>query len=458
MLLSDESKEIKSEYFPVTAPFEMDYENFSSLTKLFRVTATAMRFIQKLKKENLNNSSLSLEEIESAEQLWTLHIQKKNFKDVFQSFTRNQKNNLKTQLGVFIDSNGMLRCKGRLENAGLTEAARFSLLLPSKEKFTKMSIKRTHKQLLHSGVSHTLSQIRHRYWVPQGRATVRNVLNNCVVCRRLEGGPYKMPQIPSLPKERVTESTPLSRTGLEYFGGVSIKTSERLKKVWVCLFTCLVTRAVHLEMIQDLSANEFIMCLRRFIAQRGKPIEVISDNALQFKLARQTIDLLWQGIIKCDDVQSYASTENIRWSFIVEFAPWMGEFYESLVGLVKRSLRKAIGRKILTGVQFVTTLKEAEVGDVVLIKKDIPRGDWKMGLIISLHTSSDGEIRSAKLKSTSGRIVCRPLNLLFPVELLNKNVVPSDKERPTMECVTKQNRPERATATKAKLKIYKKTT
>ena len=126
------------------------------------------------------------------------------------------------------------------------------------------------------------------------------------------------------------------------------------------MFTCLVTRAIHLELIQDMSAVEFLLAFRRFISQRGCPSEIISDNALTFKTASKTLDLLWKNVIKCDDVQNYVSNADVNWTFIVELAPWMGGFYERLVSLVKRALRKTIKRKLLTCIQLQTVLKEVE--------------------------------------------------------------------------------------------------
>ena len=121
-----------------------------------------------------------------------------------------------------------------------------------------------------------------------------------------------------------------------------------------------LTRAVHLELVQDMSAQTFLLCLRRFIATRGTPEEIISDNAKQFKLSSDTIKLIWANIVQSDEIQNYVSSRSIKWSFIVELAPWMGGFYERLVGLVKRDLRKTIGRKLLSVEQMTTLLKECE--------------------------------------------------------------------------------------------------
>ena len=88
--------------------------------------------------------------------------------------------------------------------------------------------------------------------------------------------------------------------------------------------------------------------------------KIISDNAAQFKLASDTLSRLWGQILTEKDIVSYAVNENIQWTFTIELAPWMGGFYERRVGIVKRSLRKAIGKVCLTSEQLLTILKEAE--------------------------------------------------------------------------------------------------
>ena len=113
-------------------------------------------------------------------------------------------------------------------------------------------------------------------------------------------------------------------------------------------------------MMHDMSTSQFLLGFRRFVARHGKPRKIISDNAAQFKLASDTIKKLWGQILTEDDVISYAANQNVQWEFIVELAPRMGGFYERLVGLVKRSLRKALGKVCLMNEQLMTVLKEAE--------------------------------------------------------------------------------------------------
>ena len=251
------------------------------------------------------------EELKEAESMWVTYIQRKYFSDVYEAISFKKANNSQKQLGLYIDDDGILQCKGRIDQASISESARRPVLLPKNERYTKLLIEKIHKESLHSGVSQCLSQVRYRYWILQGRATV-------------------MPDMPPLPKTRVAETVPFSRTGFDYLGPMYIKTCDGQKKVWVCLLTCIVTRAVHLELLMDMSAEEFLLGVRRFISQRGCPSEIISDNALTFKTESKSLDMLWKNVIKCDDVQTYVSNTGVKWTFIIELAPWMGDSMNGL--------------------------------------------------------------------------------------------------------------------------------
>ena len=315
---------------------DIDEKRYSSLLRLLRVTAWVLRFINNLIKRDAIRGMLTVQELDRAKLLWELYIQQKHYSDVIDRVKRGKSCNMKSQLNLRLDDNSLLRCHGRFQNADLTQGAKFPKLLPSKEHFTKLVIEYYHKKILHSGVSQTLAQIRHEYWIPQGRAQIKRVLKNCSICRRTEGRPFLMPEMPPLPRERVVRSLPFEYTGLDYFGSPYIKqfvkvsdevTETVSKKVWVCLFTCLAVRAIHLELVEDMSAREFIMCLRRFMARRGVPCQVISDNARQFKVAKTTLNKAWSNVVTSTEVNDYAVRQGIQWKFIVELAPWMGGFY-----------------------------------------------------------------------------------------------------------------------------------
>ncbi len=269
-------------------------------------------------------------ELKSVRHFWDLSIQHQNFPDILtalQTSSEKDINQIK-QLGLQMDASGLLRCYGRLVNSTLSDGAKFPKLLPKDNHYTKLIILDAHLQsagefAFHCGEQQTLAEVRKNYWILQGRSFVRKVLNSCVLCKKFQGGPYQQPKMPALPAERVTRACPFEFTGLDYLGPVWYKWNDQKEKAWICLFTCLVTRAVHLELVKDMSAQEFLNALRRFIARRG-PKKIISDNAPQFKLVSETVQKAWKEMITSADVISYCSSKAIEWQFITPYAPWQG--------------------------------------------------------------------------------------------------------------------------------------
>ena len=125
----------------------------------------------------------------------------------------------------------------------------------------------------------------------------------------------------------------------------------------MCLFTCTTVRAVHLELAEDMSADEFLLGLRRFISRQGTPQLIVSDNAQQFKCASTTLHKAWRDVVTDEKVCDFSTKCYIKWRFIVELA---GGFYKRLVRLTKRTLRKTIGTRSLTQRKLSTVLTEVE--------------------------------------------------------------------------------------------------
>ena len=120
-----------------------------------------------------------------------------------------------------------------------------------------------------------------------------------------------------------------------------------------------MVRAVHLEIVTELSTEQVLLAMRRFVARRGKPNLMISDNAKAFKLAKRFLTR-WDSILTDPSFQDYFSNAQIEWKFIVEYASWMGGFYERMVGTVKRALKKAVRYSKLTLIQLQTVIVEVE--------------------------------------------------------------------------------------------------
>ncbi|VDK41603.1 unnamed protein product [Gongylonema pulchrum] len=140
--------------------------------------------------------------------------------------------------------------------------------------------------------------------IPQGRSTVKKAIKDCMFCKRWLAKPFCLPLMPPCLTTRVNSIHTLQYVGLDYLNPINIRDGNAIQKRWICLFTCLSARAVHLK----LSAEAFLHCLRRFVARRCVPKEIISDNASQFTFVQKTIE-------------SYCSKQRIKWKFITEHAP-----------------------------------------------------------------------------------------------------------------------------------------
>ena len=156
----------------------------------------------------------------------------------------------------------------------------------------------------HNGVSETLAELRSRYWIVHGRSFVKMILHRCVICRFFEGRAHYPPPPPPLPSFRVREAPAFTYTGVDYAGPLYIKElgqSAGVIKVWICLFTCCVIRAIHLEVVPDMTTQSFIRCFKCFTARRGVHIRILSDNGKTFKSAAK----LLVKILKHPEVQEY---------------------------------------------------------------------------------------------------------------------------------------------------------
>ncbi len=209
----------------------------------------------------------------------------------------------------------------------------------------------------------TLTTIRERYWVIRGREATKRIIKRCVICRKAEGSPHGATTPPDLPASRVSEAPPFTNVGLDFAGPLFVReghdkegSSENSIKVYVLLFTCASTRAVHLELTPSLSVPAFLRAFRRYASRRGLPALLISDNAKTFRASCAEI----RKLCRAEEVLRYLTDNQITWQFIVEKAPWWGGFWERLIRSVKRPLRRVIGRANLTYDELQTLVVEIE--------------------------------------------------------------------------------------------------
>ena len=291
--------------------------------------------------------------------MWFQSCQRTSYSEEFQAVSSGSSTKrlpVIRQLGVFLCDDGLLRCGGRIRNAHVSYSTRHPVLLPAAHHLTILLIREVHAKILHSGVNATLSALRQFVWIPRGRQRVKSILSKCVTCRRVSGRPFPMPPTASLPSYRITPTFPFNVTGVDYTGMLGIKTPTGRDSVYICLFTCAVSRALHLELVPDLSADSFLRAFRRFISRRSRPRLMLSDNASTFHGAASTLKQLTSDPTITDSLTRLG----VEWKFIPARAPWFGGFWERLIGLTKTTLRKTLGRAFVSFDVLHTLLTEVE--------------------------------------------------------------------------------------------------
>ena len=329
--------------------------DYSKLQRLVCVVAWVRRF--------LNNLKAAWEKKEDAKRAGKLEVGELNEAELeliksAQDKLRKQGNfeQLVSELGI-VKQGGILRCKGRLVNSDLEFDARRPFILPRKHHLTELIVRDCHERVHRSGLRATLAQLRSKYWVPKGRQEVKRVLSECATCKKLKGKPYSSPPTSALPEFRVREAPPFSRVGVDFAGPLYVKSKMGgMEKVYIALFSCCVTRAIHLELVEDLSAAAFRRCLRRFTARRGTPALVVSDNAKTFQATEKALNELFDH----PEIQADLGHMRVEWKFNLERAPWWGGFFEGMVASVKDCLRKTLGNARLSYEELLTVLVEVE--------------------------------------------------------------------------------------------------
>ena len=337
----------------------VDIARHSTIDKLLAVTAYVLRFILNSRKRQpaLTGPLTATERIAAMKQ-WVSSTQMSSFPTEFAYLQKTHRvcPNLVKQLRLYLDKDNLLRCSGRIHNAPVSDSTKFPLLLPSKHQLTDMIIQDTHKKLHHGGVAVTVTAIRQVYWIPSIRQRVRSVLRRCVICAKTMGKPYRTPDLPPLPKVRVGEATPFAVTGVDFTGTLYVKESNGEHKAYICLFTCASTRAIHLEVVSDLSTESFMLAFRRFTSRRSLPSIMLSDNASTYLAAAEELKMLFES----DDIKEAFGRQGVDWQFIPKRAPWYGGFWERLIGLTKQAIKKTLGRAFISLEHLQTIVVEIE--------------------------------------------------------------------------------------------------
>ena len=320
--------------------------HYSSWHKLKKAVAVYRRMFNLMKDKNKSSTAaepFNVEELEGAENAVIRYVQSQEFPDEVALLTEGKQKQVPKKsssiyrLSPYMCKDGLVRVGGRLTAADLTHDMKHQVLLPKKGHITTLIIRQIHEDLAHCGRNHVLATSREKYWVINANTTVRNILFKCVQCRKSRS-PVIEQKMADLPKDRVTPAPPFSHTGVDLFGPYYVKEGRKVIKRYGVLFTCLASRAIHLETANTLETDSFLNALRRFIARRGNVKVLRCDNATNFRGAerelRECLNELQQ-----DVVHEYLLKHQIQWKFNAPTASHQGGAWERQI----RTVRKVLG-------------------------------------------------------------------------------------------------------------------
>ena len=272
-------------------------ESFSSWKRYTRVYSWVMRFINNyINKEHRMKGELSLDEIRDAEKLIIKNMQRKVFYNEYVALQKRRQLPIDSKLlGLCpkLDEDGMMKSDSWLQYAEfLSYDVRYPILLSRKNWVTKLVVKYYHEMGNHNaGTNQKLSALSTKYWIMAAREEIAEWEKECAACIRRKAKCPKQIMAPLSLNRLKLSLRDIMRTAVD-FGGpfVTIQGRGRQRqKRYLCLFTCLASRAVHLEMAFGLDTDSFLRAFGRMCNKRGVPEEMISDNGTNFVGANQEL-------------------------------------------------------------------------------------------------------------------------------------------------------------------------
>ncbi|XP_050527987.1 uncharacterized protein LOC126898083 [Daktulosphaira vitifoliae] len=341
---------------------------FSNLNRLQRVLVRICRLFKYARRKREPfilslNSPISYKEKEDVMSIIIRLTQQKYFNVLFktlQSSTDKISPRSLAQLAPFLDDNNIIRVGGRLRNATIPYASRHPVLLPKSCPLSVLLIRHFHLTYFHAGPQLLSSILAKKYWILSSRSAIRNIIFACVICAR-HRATAPQPFMADLPLNRVTPSRAFLGVGIDFAGPILIKESRRrnarAEKGYLCLFVCTSIKAVHIEVVSDLSTEAFLASLQRFIARRGIPSDIYSDCASNFKGANHYINSIFFNSSAQD---LYSNSIPCKWHFNPPAAPHMGGLWEAAVKSCKYHLKRVVGTQMFTFEEMTTLSSRIE--------------------------------------------------------------------------------------------------
>ena len=350
---------------PVQTPLERLMHSISDWHRLKVRIAWLLKFKYAVRNgTSLRNSKISVEDLKTSETVIIKFVQNKFFRNEINALYAKQKISKSSairKLTPFLDASGVLRVGGRLRESSLEFSIKHPIILPHASPIVEMLVRWTHSLVGHLGRESTLARLRKNYWVTRANALTRRIINHCVTCKKYHAKPLDQ-QMSDLPAVRVVGDLPaFTHTGVDFFGPFEVVNGRKVSKRYGVIFTCMNSRAIHLEVAYSLDTDSFINAMRRFICRRGNVTSMTSDNGTNLRSGerelRESIGEWNQNFI-----ESWLKQRSISWKFNPPSASHFGGVYEREIRSVRKVLSTVFRQQILklNDETFVTILCEVE--------------------------------------------------------------------------------------------------
>ena len=331
-------------------PQLIPFDKYSSYQKLLRITAYALHLLPSHEcYRNADGSIIDPRELDEAERHLQYLVQGKSFnaerKDLLENKPVKRSSRI-APFSAFIGPNRLIRLAGRIKRLVEVEFdVKHPIVLDACHAFVKMFLRHNHVKHHHQGIDYLRAKVQERNTILKLRSSLRPIKSNYVTCRMFRAATIQ-PIMADLPKERLAyQSLPFTNTGVDYFGPFYVTVRRTTEKRWGFLFTCLTTRAAHVEIVRH--ASSCVMGVDRFVSRRGTPALIWSDNGTKFvgagKELRENIEK-WNAI----NIAVELAHKDIKWRFNPPSAPHQGGIWQRLVSSFKRILYTTLGIRRLT--------------------------------------------------------------------------------------------------------------
>ena len=344
--------------YTTVEPALIDFSRFSSWTRLLSTFTRVLQAIDYMKKRCLS----TLENKIKAEEFLIRSSQAISFSTEINALKKLKsipKSSKILTVGAFLDEKEILHTEGRLTNFSECNFSTNPIILDAKEPLCRLLIKHHHEKLYHGSHEMVVNELRQKFYIVGLRQGLRSIVSRCIVCKMLRVSPAN-PKMSALPPARLSfRLRPFTHCGLDYFGPMMVKIGRRREKRWGALFTCMTTRAIHIELAHSLSTDSAIMAFRRFTSRRGTPSTIYCDNGTNFRGMQNELKQVLKELDR-EKINNYAVKNNIIWKFNPPAASHMGGAWERLIRSVKSALSVVLKEQAPEEEVLLTVLCEIE--------------------------------------------------------------------------------------------------